>query len=245
MTGSITWVVMADLWRRARFQFIPVKPSDPGSFRKGTVSFNAVTSTLRLWRRRTPLRREKIDRLVRKLFGAKSEKLDPAQLLLAANREWHGRTGTQRAQKAEGMEMEPFTRRVSGWLERFPAPLPSLRSLRSFAVIPIAGFRITPARLGGAGKSPGARGGSPCLRWSRTPPPRSLCLPARRVHEIAHDDPLAGPRPHARSLGQGSEASRWTRGGMRVVSRPDTTRRTAGSESARSSVKRCPSGRLH
>ena len=40
------------------------------------------------------------------------------------------------------MEIEPFTREVSALMERFPPILLSLRSLRSFAAIPIAGFRV-------------------------------------------------------------------------------------------------------
>ncbi|MEO7317657.1 MAG: IS66 family transposase [Chthoniobacteraceae bacterium] len=50
---------------------------DPSSFREAELSRQLAEA-----RREIELLREKIDLLVRKLFGAKSEKLDPAQLLL-------------------------------------------------------------------------------------------------------------------------------------------------------------------
>ena len=57
---------------------------DPGSSREAELSRQLQHSNERLaaLEKENALLREKIDLLVRKLFGAKSEKLDPAQLLL-------------------------------------------------------------------------------------------------------------------------------------------------------------------
>jgi transposase len=121
-------------WRNGTVLAVPEQtPDHAESIRLLNAENARLKAELELERREKALLAQKIDLLIRKIFGVKSEKLDPAQLELLLTQVAAGKDGASAEPEAAPiiklLETRPTKKRLGERRERWPEDLPVVREV--------------------------------------------------------------------------------------------------------------------